>query len=82
MLENKIYKAKLRCIFCKANLFELPFEGYQPISGDMIRCANCGKSNDYTSIRRSIINKTVETIKEDVHSEIINMFKKAGFRVK
>ena len=30
----------------------------------------------------SIINKTVETIKEDVHSEIVNMFKKAGFKVK
>lgn len=82
MLENKTYKTKLRCIFCKANLFELPFEGYQPISGDMIRCANCGKLNDYTSIRRSIINKTIETIKKDVHSEIINMFKKAGLKVK
>lgn len=82
MLKDKTYKANLRCVFCKDNLFELPFEGYQPISGDMIRCANCGKSNDYTSIRRSIINKTVETIKEDVHSEIINMFKKAGFKVK
>lgn len=82
MLKDKTYKAKLRCIFCKANLFELPFEDYQPISGDIIRCANCGKTNDYTSIRRSTINKTIETIKEDVHSEIINMFKKAGFKVK
>lgn len=82
MLENKTYESKLRCIFCKANLFELPFEDYQPISGDMIRCANCGKSNDYTSIRRSTRSKIVETIKEDVHSEIINIFKKAGFKVK
>lgn len=82
MLKDKTYKAKLRCIFCKANLFELPFEDYQPISGDIIRCANCEKTNDYTSIRRSTINKTIETIKEDVHSEIINMFKKAGFKVK
>ena len=32
MLENKTYESKLRCIFCKANLFELPFEDYQPIS--------------------------------------------------
>ena len=48
----------------------------------MIRCANCGKSNDYTSIRRSTRSKIVETIKEDVHSEIINIFKKAGFKVK
>ena len=82
MLENKTYKANLKCVFCKSVLFELPYEGYQPQSGNMIRCANCGKANDYTSIRRTTINKTVETIKEDVHYEIINMFKKAGLKVK
>lgn len=76
------YKVELKCVFCKAKIFELPYEGYQPISGDMIRCANCGNSNDYTSIRRTAIDKTVSKIEEDVCHEIVKTFKKAGFKVK
>lgn len=82
MHKDKTYTVKLKCVFCRAKTFELPYEGYKPISGDMIRCANCGKSNDFTSIRRTAINKTIETIKEDMQEELINMFKKAGFKVK
>lgn len=82
MLEDKSYKVNLKCIFCKGTLFELPFEGYQPVSGDLIRCANCGQSNDYTSIKRTAINKTFDIIQNDVQDEIIKMFKKAGFKVK
>lgn len=76
------YKIELKCVFCRAKIFELPYEGYQPISGDMIRCANCGNSNDYTSIRRIAIDKTVSKIEEDVCNEIVKTFKKAGYKVK
>ena len=82
MLENRTYKVNLKCVFCKSKTFQLPCEGYQPVSGDMIRCANCGNSNDYTFIRRTLINKTVEQIENDVVDEIEKMFKKAGFKIK
>ena len=76
------YKVELKCVFCRAKIFELPYEGYQPISGDMIRCAICGNSNDYTSLRRTAISKTVATIQDDVCNEVKKIFKKAGFKVK
>ena len=40
----------------------------------MIRCANCGNSNDYTSIRRTAISKTVATIQDDVCNEVKKIF--------
>lgn len=82
MLEDKNYKVNLKCVFCRGVLFELPFEGYQPVSGDLIRCANCGKSNDFTSIKRTSTNKTFSVIQNDVQNEMIKMFKKAGFKIK
>ena len=82
MLDDKNYKVNLKCVFCKASSFELLFEGYQPVSGDLIRCANCDQSNDFTFIKRTSINKTLETIQNDVQNEMIKMFKKAGFKVK
>lgn len=76
------YKVELKCIFCRSKIFQLPYEGYQPISGDMIRCANCGNSNDYTSLRRTAIGKTVATIQDDVCNKVKKILKKAGFKVK
>lgn len=82
MLEDKEYKVNLNCIFCKATIFELPYEGYQPNSGELIRCANCGNANDFTSINNLAINKTLKVIEKDIQNEILSMFKKAGFKVK
>lgn len=76
------YKVELKCVFCKSKIFQLSYEGYQPISGDMVRCANCGKPNDYTSLKRTAINKTISEIENDVHNEIKKIFKNAGFKVK
>lgn len=82
MLENKNYKVNLKCVFCRGVLFELPFEGYQPTSGDLIRCANCGQSNDFTSIKRTSTNKAFNAIQNNVQNEIIKMLKKTRFKVK
>ncbi len=82
MLEDKKYTAKLKCIFCQSEMFELPYEGYQPEEGEMIKCSNCGRLNDFSSIKNLEINNTVEQIKEDVHNELKKMFKKSGFKFK
>lgn len=82
MLEDKKYTAKLKCIFCQSEMFELPYEGYQPEEGEMIKCSNCGKLNDFSSIKNLEINNTVEQIKEDVHNELKKMFKQSGFKFK
>ena len=82
MPEERTYNINLKCIFCRAKTFQLPYEGYKPVSGDMLRCANCGHSNDYTFIRRIAINKIVAKIEKDFTNEIKSMFKKAGFKVK
>ena len=82
MLEDKKYTAKLKCIFCQSEMFELPYEGYQPEEGEMIKFSNCGRLNDFSSIKNLEINNTVEQIKEDVHNELKKMFKKSGFKFK
>ena len=82
MLEDKKYTAKLKCIFCQSEMFELPYEGYQPEDGEMIRCSTCGRLNDFSSIKNLEINNTVKQIKEDVHSELKKMLKKSGFKFK
>ncbi len=82
MLDDINYKIHLKCVFCKTSYFELPYEGYQPVSGDLIRCANCGQLNDFSSIKRTCIHKAHEAIRKDVQNEMIKMFKKAGFKVK
>ena len=82
MLEDKKYTAKLKCIFCQSEMFELPCEGYQPEEGEMIRCSNCGRLNDFSSIKNLEINNTVEQIKEDAEQEIKKLLKKSGFKFK
>lgn len=82
MLEDKKYTVKLKCIFCKSETFELPKEDYWPEEGEMVKCSNCGRLNDFSSIKKLEISNTVEQIKQDMHNEIKNMFKKSGFKLK
>lgn len=82
MLEDKKYTVKLKCIFCQSEMFELPYEGYQPEEGTMIKCSNCGRLNDFSSIKNLEINNTVAQIKEDAQKELRKMFKKSGFKLK
>jgi hypothetical protein len=86
VIKDKQYTVHLKCIFCQSVQFELLHEGYCPDSGEMIRCANCGQLNDFTSINNLVINKALKKIEKevvaDVEDELIKMFKKAGFKVK
>lgn len=65
----------LRCIFCKSTSFDVPYEGYEPKPGEQIKCANCGQSNDYSSLR-SLACKEGENIANEIMGEKIKEFQK------
>ncbi len=65
----------LRCVFCFSTQFELPKEAYQPQPGEQIKCANCGRMNDYDSLIRVVQRKGKEWA-EDQAQEIIDDFTK------
>ncbi|MGH0033932.1 MAG: hypothetical protein ACQGVK_02775 [Myxococcota bacterium] len=50
-------RLSLQCLFCSAVEFVLPEEGYDPVSGDQLECANCGRTNDYDSMMRVVQRK-------------------------
>lgn len=76
----------LECVFCSSTQFELPQEGYKPEQGEMIKCGNCGRLNDFSSIYEVAISNGVETVKKDAmkyaEDELKKMFKKNGFNIK
>ena len=82
MLKDKKYTVKLKCIFCNSEQFELPSENYQPKEGEMIKCSNCGRLNDFSSIKQLVIDKTKEQIKNDAQNEIKKMLEKSGLKFK
>lgn len=71
------YEIKLKCIFCGSSDFELPHADYQPEDGETIKCGNCGRENDYASIRDYAVNKKLE----EIQKEMLEPFKKMGFKV-
>lgn len=73
MKEN--YSIKMQCLFCKSEQFELPNKDYQPSDGEMVKCANCGKLNDYTSMFRVAKEKGIEVVREEVKKELKRAFK-------
>lgn len=73
---------KLKCIFCGSTNFELPSDDYHPKEGELIKCGNCGRLNDFTSLRNLTINKGKELVKEELEKEIKRIFKKSGLKFK
>ncbi|EKE02605.1 MAG: hypothetical protein ACD_20C00357G0028 [uncultured bacterium] len=80
------YEIKLECVFCGSTEFEIPHEGYEPEEGEMIKCSNCDKLNDFISIRDVAVGNELEKIGEEytkfAEDEILKTFKKAGFTIK
>lgn len=75
-MEDKTFQIKLKCVFCGNDKFELPHENYQPKEGEQITCPNCGKTNDFTSLKELAIKEGREQITNYVTDEIKKMFKK------
>lgn len=71
---------KMVCLFCKSEQFELPKKGYQPSNGEMIKCANCGRLNDYTSMLNITKEKAIEIAKAEAQKIIKNTMK--NFKLK
>jgi hypothetical protein len=67
---------KMQCVFCFASDFEVPYKGYTPHSGEMIRCANCGRLNDYDSLVRIAKRKGKEWAEKQANEFIENGMKK------
>ncbi len=67
-MEEK-HQAVLQCIFCGSSKFEYD-ENNMPKDGDMIKCSNCGKLNDLSSIKKLAIYKKVSEIKTEFTNEI------------
>ena len=69
-------KIKMYCLFCKSEQFELPDENYQPSHGEMIKCANCGRLNDYTSMLEVTKEKAIQIAKKEAEKMIKDFSKK------
>jgi len=54
---------------------ELPEEDHHPSYGEMIKCANCGKLNDYESMCNVAKEKGIDMVKEEVEKTIKNTLK-------
>lgn len=61
---------ELKCLFCTSTQFEIPEENYEPQPGDMLKCANCGRLNDYDSMMR-VVEKEAEEWGEKVAQDLM-----------
>lgn len=73
---DKATSINLECVFCNSLEFELPYEGYVPYEGEMIKCSNCGKLNDYSSIKEVAIEAGTKELTQYAHAEIEKELKK------
>lgn len=71
----------LRCAFCMSTSFEIPHTGYQPQPGEMLKCGNCGRLNDYESILRVAEEQGVEFVNDKVNEELCKILKGSGFKI-
>ncbi len=65
----------LQCLFCCSTQFEVPEEGYHPQPGEQIKCANCGRTNDYDSLMRVVKRKGTEWAEEQAQEVIVDFTK-------
>lgn len=73
---EKSVKISLKCIFCGSKEFNVPYKGYEPKSGEQIKCANCGRTNDYDSLRNLANDRGLEKAREFAEQEVKKMLKR------
>ena len=71
----------MQCLFCFSKDFDLPEENYSPKHGELIKCANCGRLNDYDSMWCVVQRKGEEWAEEqaqvlldDFSKDLNNLF--------
>ena len=77
-MNDKKTQVSLMCLFCTSDQFVIPEDDYQPQSGDLLRCANCGKVNDYDSLMRVIQRKATEWAEEQAQDLLHDFSKQIG----
>lgn len=45
-------KINIECIFCNSTKFDIPEKNYKPKQGEVIKCGNCGKFNDFSALEK------------------------------
>ncbi len=76
------YRVKLQCVFCGSKNFSLPSKRLCPKEGEQIKCANCGRLNDFDSLHQIAVKQGINSVKKDISNEIKKIFKKAGLTVR
>lgn len=76
------YQLKLQCVFCGSKEFFQPEKDYIPAVGEQIKCAKCGKLNDYEALCGLAVKENIGLIKTDFNNEVKKIFKKSGFKLK
>ena len=66
---------KLKCVFCQSTNFDVP-KGYEPKAGEQIKCANCGRSNDYDSLFCLVKKEVIEIGRQIAEDEVKKMLKR------
>jgi hypothetical protein len=69
---------KLECLFCKSTDFIVSDKDYVPQPGEQIRCANCGRTNDYDSLMRVVKRKGADWAEEQATKGMDDFAKKLG----
>ena len=74
---DKQCKAILKCVFCGSTF---PKESYQPQENELIKCSNCGRENDFSSIKGMAVTEKLDESKkefvDDAKKKLKEMLKK------
>ncbi len=65
---NISYQVKAKCPFCQSISFDLPYDDYIPEDEEEIKCSNCGKFSEFSTLKQAVIdeevNKVMKTLKD------------------
>ena len=73
-MEDINKRISLRCFFCASDQLELPYADYQPQHGDLIRCANCGRENDFSSLMQVAEDDAKDYVVAEIKKQLQKSF--------
>lgn len=72
----------LRCAFCFSTEFMIPYEGYEPLPGELVACGNCHSWNDFESVLGVAEDEVLKIAEEAVLAAVHKSLSKAGFKIR
>lgn len=67
----------LECIFCRSTQFQIPSKNYKPQQGELLKCENCGKLNDFEKIVHAKGKKWVKDQADNIVRDLLNKMNKS-----